>query len=153
MATRPHDQRAADAAGRGPFRASDADRERVVDALKTAYAQGRLTMDEMVMRAGLAFASRTYAELTAITSDLPTGRFSAPLPAPAPAGPVSEQAPAAPAPALAPARKRISRKLVVLGACALISPGLGAAFLTFYGGFIVLFVLAFVGLTVAEAAR
>ncbi|HEY2442419.1 MAG TPA: DUF1707 domain-containing protein [Streptosporangiaceae bacterium] len=149
MTTGPHNQRAADAAGRGPFRASDADREQVADALKTAYAQGRLTMDELVMRAGLAFASRTYAELTAITADLPTGRFSPPLPpvpAPAPAlpGPVPEQT---------PARKKVSRKLVLLGACALISPGLGVAFLTFYGGFIILFVLAFVGLTLSETAR
>ena len=39
--------------------------------LKTAYAQGRLTKDELEARAGQAFASRTYAELAALTADIP----------------------------------------------------------------------------------
>ena len=58
-------------AGRGHLRAAQADREQAVTVLKAAYAQGRLTKDELEARAGQAFASRTYAELAALTADLP----------------------------------------------------------------------------------
>ena len=58
-------------AGRGHLRAAQADREQAITVLKTAYAQGRLTKDELEARAGLVFASRTYAELAALTADLP----------------------------------------------------------------------------------
>jgi hypothetical protein len=39
--------------------------------LKAAFVQGRLTKDELDLRVGLAFASRTYAELAALTADIP----------------------------------------------------------------------------------
>ena len=55
----------------GRFRASDADREQVIDTLKAAFVQGRLTKDELDARAGQTFASRTYAELAAATADIP----------------------------------------------------------------------------------
>ena len=42
-----------------PVRASHADREQVIDALKAAFVQGRLTEDEFDARAGQAFASQT----------------------------------------------------------------------------------------------
>jgi hypothetical protein len=58
-------------AGRGYLRAAHADREQAITVLKAAYAQGRLTKDELEARAGQAFASRTYAELAALTADLP----------------------------------------------------------------------------------
>ena len=58
-------------AGRGHLRAAQADREQAITVLKTAYAQGRLTKDELEARAGQAFASRTYAELAALTADVP----------------------------------------------------------------------------------
>ena len=73
MTTEPGDQRAAAAAASGRLRASHADREQVIDTLKAAFVQGRLTKDELVMRAGRTFASRTYAELAALTADLPAG--------------------------------------------------------------------------------
>jgi hypothetical protein len=57
--------------GRGHLRAAQADREQAITVLKAAYAQGRLTKDELESRAGQAFASRTYAELAALTADLP----------------------------------------------------------------------------------
>jgi hypothetical protein len=60
-------------AGRGGFRASHADRDRVIDLLKAAFAQGRLTKDELDERLGQALAARTYAELAALTADLPPG--------------------------------------------------------------------------------
>ena len=62
---------AAGAAGRGHLRASHADREQVLDVLKVAFVQGRLTKDELDLRVGETFASRTYAELAALTADIP----------------------------------------------------------------------------------
>ena len=57
----------------GRLMASDADRENVVDMLKTAFARGRLTKQELDLRAGQTFAARTYADLAALTADLPAG--------------------------------------------------------------------------------
>jgi hypothetical protein len=53
------------------LRASRADRERVIDLLKAAFVQGRLTRDEFDARVGQALASRTNWELAAITFDIP----------------------------------------------------------------------------------
>ena len=68
-------------AGRGHLRAAHADREQAITVLKAAYAQGRLTKDELEARAGLVFASRTYAELAALTADLPGASPAAASPA------------------------------------------------------------------------
>jgi hypothetical protein len=57
----------------GGMRASTADRERAVDVLKAAFAEGRLDQGEYTDRVGLAYSSRTYAELAALTADLPVG--------------------------------------------------------------------------------
>jgi hypothetical protein len=64
---------AAGAAGRGRLRASHADREQVIGTLKAAFVQGRLTKDELDARVGQTLASRTYADLAAVTADLPAG--------------------------------------------------------------------------------
>ncbi len=71
------DDRAARPAGRGRLRASHADREQVIDTLKNAFVQGRLTKDEFDSRVGDVLASRTYADLAALTADLPAGPPSA----------------------------------------------------------------------------
>jgi hypothetical protein len=73
----PGDQAAAAAARRGLLRASHADRELAVNALKTAFLQGRLTKDELDLRVSRAFASRTYAELGALTADISAGGLAA----------------------------------------------------------------------------
>ena len=74
MTTGPGDETAAAAGqGHGRLRASHADREQVIEVLKAAFVQGRLTKDELDARAGQAFTSRTYAELAAATADLPAG--------------------------------------------------------------------------------
>ena len=57
--------------GDGQLRASHADREQVIDTLKAAFVQGMLAKDEFDLRVGQAFASRTYAELAAVTAGLP----------------------------------------------------------------------------------
>ncbi|MGE5286473.1 MAG: DUF1707 and DUF4190 domain-containing protein [Micromonosporaceae bacterium] len=59
------------------LRASNADRERSVDVLKAAFAEGRLTKDEFDERVEQVHAARTYAELGALTRDLPAGPFGA----------------------------------------------------------------------------
>ncbi|NXY99532.1 DUF1707 and DUF2154 domain-containing protein [Streptomyces sp. BR123] len=53
------------------LRASDADRERVVERLRDAVAEGRLDMEEFEERLEAAYTSRTYAELEPLTKDLP----------------------------------------------------------------------------------
>jgi uncharacterized protein len=132
VAIGPWDPQAAAASGH--MRASDADRDRVVDALKAAYVYGLLTREELAARTGQALAARTYADLTAVTAVLAERR-----PAPASPSPVTHP----------PARKRISRKAVALGAGAVIlPPAVAAAFLTFYGGFIILFLVTFIGAVV-----
>ena len=72
------------AAGQGRRRASHADREQVVGTLKAAFVQGRLTADELDERVGQALAARTYADLAALTADLPAGPDRAPVPVPTP---------------------------------------------------------------------
>ena len=67
----PGHDRAARPVGRGRLRASHADRDQIVDALKDAFVQGRLTKDEFDARVGQALASRTHADLAALTTDLP----------------------------------------------------------------------------------
>lgn len=81
--TGPGDEMAAGAAGRGRLRASHADREQVIEALKAAFVQGRLTKDELDLRAGQALASQTYAELAALIADIPAGLTTAKPSAPA----------------------------------------------------------------------
>jgi hypothetical protein len=137
VATGPWEQMAAGAAGRGRLRASDADREQVIDTLKAAFVQGWLTKDELGARAGQVLASRTYGELSAITADIPAVLIEAQLP---------------PKPAQVRTWKPMNKKVVAWGAVVIIvPPALGAAFLTYYGGFIVLFLFAFIGLTVTSA--
>jgi len=58
---------------RGRMRTSHADREQVISTLKTAFVEGRLAADEFDIRVGQALASRTHAELAAITADIPVG--------------------------------------------------------------------------------
>jgi Domain of unknown function (DUF1707) len=61
----------------GQLRTSHADREQVIDVLKAAFVQGRLTKDEFDLRVGQVFASRTYADLDALTAGIPDGVTSA----------------------------------------------------------------------------
>ncbi len=124
----------AGATARGHLRASDADREQVIDTLKDAFAQGRLTTDELGVRTIRVLTSRTYAELAAVTADIPA---------------LLIQCQPHPKPARAPTRKPINMKAVAWTAGMIITPtALWAVFLTYYGGFMVLFLAAFAGLVV-----
>jgi hypothetical protein len=53
------------------LRAGDADRDAAAAALREAYAQGRITQDELEQRLDGVHAAKTYGELAPITSDLP----------------------------------------------------------------------------------
>jgi len=97
----PGDEMAAGAASRGPMRASHADREQVIEALKDAFVLGRLTKDELDARAGQALAAPTCAELAVLTADLPPARAAS-----------------KPARPLVPARRRpLARVAVRSGSC------------------------------------
>jgi hypothetical protein len=52
------------------LRASDADRDAVLDLLSAAAADGRLTLTEHADRAGRAHAARTLGDLAELTTDL-----------------------------------------------------------------------------------
>ncbi len=58
------------AAGGDRLMASHADREQVIETLKDAFMQGRLTGDELGAQAGRALAARTRADLAALTADI-----------------------------------------------------------------------------------
>jgi hypothetical protein len=119
----------------GPLRAGDADREQVIDLVKAAFVQGRLTRDELGLYTGRALESRTYAQLAAVTAGLAAVR-----PSPHPAR----------TPASVPARRAVPGKLVAAGAAAIVLAAASwAAFLTYYGGFVILFLLAFAGMALS----
>jgi hypothetical protein len=74
--------------GRGELRASHTDRDSVVELLRVAAGDGRLTADELDERLELALTARTYSELAALIADLPAapgaGTLAAPGAAPEP---------------------------------------------------------------------
>jgi hypothetical protein len=56
---------------RQKMRASDHDRQEVVDRLRGALVDGRLMMDEFEDRVGLAYQAATYSDLAPLHADLP----------------------------------------------------------------------------------
>jgi Domain of unknown function (DUF1707) len=58
-------------------RASDHDRDRVLDVLRAAVGDGRLTAEEFEERMAAAISSRTLGELAVLTGDLVAGDGSA----------------------------------------------------------------------------
>ncbi|MEU1938218.1 DUF1707 domain-containing protein [Streptomyces coeruleorubidus] len=53
------------------MRASHADRDRIVDVLRVAAGEGRLTLEELDERLEAALSARTVGELAVLTVDLP----------------------------------------------------------------------------------
>jgi len=60
------------------LRASDAERDQALARLRDASAEGRLTLDELVARTGVALEARTRGELDRVTADLPAAQARAP---------------------------------------------------------------------------
>ena len=61
------------AAGRDRLSAGHADREQLIETLKDAFVHGRLTRDELDVRAGRALAAQTRAYLAMLTADIQAG--------------------------------------------------------------------------------
>jgi hypothetical protein len=76
----PGDPKAAAVAARRHPRASRAERKQAADVLRTAFTYGWLAKDEFDARIRRARASRTYAELAAVTADVPAGLDEDPRP-------------------------------------------------------------------------
>jgi DUF1707 SHOCT-like domain len=108
-------------AGRDRFRAGHADRERAIEALKSAFVDGRLTKDELAARTGRALAARTCADLAALTADLPAGLAAVePIPAvPAPAEVAAAEA--VPASQAKVVRGPMARAAVASGICLVVA--------------------------------
>ena len=133
------------------MRASDADREQVVEILIAAFVQGRLDLDELTLRAGQALASRTYTGLAATIADIPAPPLMVP-PAPGRARPPVPAVACATAPP--PGRMPASAKAAVWAACVIVAlPAVWAAFLSYYGALLILCLVAFTGLTLAIGTR
>src|SRR5437879_2555533 len=60
------------------LRASDSDRERVVEQLRHHYGEGRLSEDDLSERIESAYAAKTMGELDTLRADLPSARSAAP---------------------------------------------------------------------------
>lgn len=65
----------------GELRASDAEREAVVEQLRVASVEGRLSLVELTDRTEAAYTATTHAELALLTQDLPAAGTPAPAPA------------------------------------------------------------------------
>jgi hypothetical protein len=91
-------------------RASDADRERAIDVLRAAFAEGRLSREEHGARVERAYRSRTYGELAVLSADLPSG----------PLGTLPAQAAALPAQPGVTGTRRTSALAVAAAICGLI---------------------------------
>jgi hypothetical protein len=77
-------RRGAELASQAGLRASHVDRDRVVELLRVAAGDGRLTAEELDERLEAALTARTYGELAALTTDLPA------IPDSGPGAPVPE---------------------------------------------------------------
>ena len=66
------------------LRASHEDRDRVVELLRVAAGDGRLTAEELDERLEVALTARTYGELTALVKDLPVQGQAVGAPPPEP---------------------------------------------------------------------
>src|SRR5215475_4016954 len=69
------------------IRAGNADRERVVQRLNDALAEGRLDVHELDERVAAAYAAKTLGELRPLLVDLPADPTGQRQPAEVPAGP------------------------------------------------------------------
>lgn len=78
------------------MRASDADRQEVIERLRTALDEGRLKMDEYLERMGQASEAVTYGDLAPLYADLPESGSVARREPAAPAQPRQPPSPAPP---------------------------------------------------------
>jgi hypothetical protein len=117
--------------------AATADRERTVGALRAGFVEGRLTQDELDARVAQAYAARTYADLWALTADLPTGALPYPALYPQdaafPQGYGPQPGPALPPDAAAASSWQSGAALLVLALVIFTLAALVTAIVTAYG--------------------
>lgn len=155
MVTEPGEDTTA-VGGRGRMRASRLDRERVIELLKAAFVQERLTQHELDTRVGRALASRTYADLAALTADIPAESTAAEPAAEPASSPARTLAPAgSPVRTLAKAARRSGTCLLVpfalLGVAALTHAQSLVGLAIFLGVFAVVAASGFLGYGVVDA--
>jgi uncharacterized protein DUF1707 len=111
-----------------PIRASDKERDSVVDVLRDAYTDGRITLEEFEERTSAAYASKTWTDLRALTSDLPVEPvLGADLPQrPPPPQPVAPVMPALPRPRQGSRSRPLGRLLPVIFAWIMIAAAAGS---------------------------
>lgn len=111
-----------------PIRASDKERDSVVDVLRDAYTDGRITLAEFEERTSAAYASKTWTDLRELTSDLPVEPvLGADLPQrPAPPQPVAQVVPSVPRPRDGGRSRPLGRLLPVIFAWIMISAAAGS---------------------------
>jgi hypothetical protein len=99
-----------------PIRASDRERESVVDVLRDAYTDGRLTLEEFEQRTSAAYASKTWSDLRELTGDLPVEPvLGADLPQRQPGSvPVAQVVPSVPRPRQGGRDRPLGRLLPVI---------------------------------------
>jgi hypothetical protein len=68
--------------GDSMVRASDADRDRTIEVLVAANAEGRLDLEEYSQRSEAALAARTLGDLADLTADLPASQQGDVVPVP-----------------------------------------------------------------------
>src|SRR5439155_18395905 len=71
MPVSPTSAEAGDMVDQQKMRASDRDRQQVVERLRSALEDGRLTMEEYVNRMEVAYQAATYGDLAPLYADLP----------------------------------------------------------------------------------
>ena len=111
-----------------PIRASDKERDSVVDVLRDAYTDGRITLEEFEERTSDAYASKTWTDLRVLTSDLPVEPvLGADLPQrPPPPQPVTPVVPALPRPRQGSRNRPLGRLLPVIFAWIMIAAAAGS---------------------------
>jgi Domain of unknown function (DUF1707) len=109
-----------------PIRASDQERESVVDVLRDAFTDGRLTLDEFEDRTSAAYAAKTWTDLRELTSDLPAQPLLGVGLSDRPRAPVSQPVPAAVRARQARRGRPFDRVLPVLFVWILISAAAGS---------------------------
>jgi len=111
-----------------PIRASDKERDSVVDVLRDAYTDGRITLEEFEERTSAAYASKTWTDLRVLTSDLPVEPvLGADLPQRPPSPqPVAPVVPALPRPRQGGRNRPLGRLLPVIFAWIMIAAAAGS---------------------------
>ena len=111
-----------------PIRASDRERESVVDVLRDAYTDGRLTLEEFEQRTSAAYASKTWSDLRELTGDLPVEPvLGADLPQRQPGSvPVAQVVPSVPRPRQGGRDRPLGRLLPVIFVWIMIAAAAGS---------------------------